>query len=103
MSSHRVSAYCKTSNMEKIFTTLETGRELEPECVLQYFWDRFWGRQVSESSQLFTIFSPCLATVPEMFVLIDSVQFTFFWFLSGKIGTVWYFPLYASRVLTPIG
>ena len=80
MSSHRVSAYCKTSNMEKIFTTLGTGRELEPECVLQYFWDRFWGRQVSESSQLFTIFSPCLATVPEMFVLIDSVQFTFIGF-----------------------
>ena len=48
-------------------------------------------------------FSLCLVTVPEMFVLIDSVQFTFFCFLSGEIGTVWYFPLYASRVLMPMG
>ena len=80
MSSHRVSAYCKKSNMEKIFTTLETGREPEPECVLQYSWDRYWGRQVSQSSQLFAIFFLCLVTVPEMFVLIDSVQFTFFVF-----------------------
>ena len=89
--------------MEKIFTTLETGREPERECVLQYFWDCYWGRQVSQSSQLFAIFFLCLVTVPEMFVLIDSVQFTFFCFLSGEIGTVWYFPLYASRVLTPMG
>ena len=80
MSSHRVSACRKKSNMEKIFTTLQTGREPEPEYVLQYFWDRYWGRQVCQSSHLFAIFSLCLVTVPEMFVLIDSVQVTFFVF-----------------------
>ena len=43
----------------KQFATLETRGELEPKCVLQFFWDRYWKRAGQLLASFFFLLVPC--------------------------------------------
>lgn len=60
--------------MQISFATSEMKRETESKCLLQLFLGSFLGTHWSAIVQFFSV---SLATVPEVFANVNSVQFPF--------------------------